>query len=396
MYVLDYLAGILTGADPLRMEFRLLCSGAIYNGNVQTSDWTKSDVVRRILHKPFSLLVTSRPVDAYPQELTLHITVPQVTEKQGAVTLMSYPDELIAQDLAAVLSVLLRRLVTVAVKASVSAPPGPPLAHVHEGVLPLPVINAGSQVSWPRHPLGILFQGNGAIKVEDYNPPPKGVDGGGLSSLLINLPSLPHAGAWMSAARLYAQALPLLGQAPDIAYQLLISAIETITSAALKDYAPSNSEMVQVKGGVMSLAKKFGLTEEQGTELAVAACADNYWISRKFRYFIMAMADDSLWQPDDLFQVRQEFLPPRERFEQVLKNIYNSRSSALHEGKEWQDTIRVGWGPMMPAKVLPLMLAGGFKVPPVVWFERVVNMALNRYLTPEAPQLLAQVGKRAE
>jgi hypothetical protein len=391
MYVLEYLAGKLTGGDPLTMEFRLLCSGVIYNGNVMTTDWTKSDVVRRILSKPFSLIATSRPIDEYPQELTLYITVPLITEKDGAVIVTSYPDEAIAQDLAAILSVLLRRLVSVSVKASLSTRKDDVIPHAENGVVPLPILSTADQVSWPRHPLGILRYGDGTIKVEDYNPRPKGVDAKQLAALLEQLPKAPHSSAWVSATRLYAQALPLLGRAPDIAYQLLISAIETIASSALRDYVPSRGDMVQIKGEVISLSKKLGLTEEQGADLAVAACAGNSWVSRKFRYFIMAMTDDSLWEPDELFQLATEFSPHRDEFEKTLKNIYNSRSSALHEGKEWQDTIRLGWGPMMPAKVLPLLLAGRFKVPPVVWFERVVNLALNRYLEPDAPEVLGRI-----
>src|SRR3954468_9671728 len=153
MYVLDFLAGRLQSVledDWQLTEFRLLSSGALYNGNVVTTDWTKSDVVRRILNKPFSLLACSTPIDAYPQELTLHIGVPRVTETRGQFSTSFHPDEIIAQDLAVILCVYLRRLVSVAVKASVSLADHPA---AQNGILPLPVIDTGKRVAWPRHPI---------------------------------------------------------------------------------------------------------------------------------------------------------------------------------------------------------------------------------------------------
>jgi hypothetical protein len=51
MYVLDALqespAASTQGVE--LGDFRLLCSGILYNGNVVTYDWTKSDVCRSLL-----------------------------------------------------------------------------------------------------------------------------------------------------------------------------------------------------------------------------------------------------------------------------------------------------------------------------------------------------------
>src|ERR1051325_6496764 len=385
MYVLDFLAGRLQSArgenDWQASEFRLLSSGALYNGNVLTTDWRKSDVVRRILSKPFSLLTCSRPIDAYPQELTLHIGVPGVTETRGQFITSFHPDEIIAQDLAVILCVYLRRLVSVAVKASVSLADHPA---AQNSILPLQVIDTGKRVAWPRHPIGVETRGGprGEITLHDYNPPPRPVDARHLAATLAKLPELSYAKEFIASARLYAQALPLLGDAPDIAYQLLISAVETMANGLLKDYKPSRGDMLNTKGAsaVITRAKELNIPLEQAETLALAACAGERWISRKFRHFLMQRIDDSLWQPDDVFTLPVEFTPPKEKLEQVLRNIYNTRSSAIHEGESWQDTIRVGWGGMIPVTAMPLLLEKGINVPPVVWFERLVNMALNQYL----------------
>ena len=383
MYVLDFLAGRLQSPHENEWqvtEFRLLCSGALYNGKVMTTDWTKSDVVRRILSKPFSLLACSRPIDAYPQELALHISVPRLTETRGQFSTSFYPDEIIAQDLAVILCVYLRRLVSVAVKASVSVPDHPA---ARNGILPLAIIDTGSRVAWPHHPIGVATRGSqGEIKLHDYNPPPRPVDDQHLASTLARLPELPYATEFISSARLYAQALPLLGDAPDIAYQLLISAVETMASAVLKGYTPPRGDMLNTTEAraVIALAQKLNIPEDQAEELALAACAGERWISRKFRIFLMERIDDSLWQPDNLFKLPVEFTPPKDDLEKVLKIVYATRSTALHEGQSWQDTIRLGWGPTMPFSAVPLLFEKGLKVPPVVWFERLVNMALNQCL----------------
>jgi hypothetical protein len=208
------------------------------------------------------------------------------------------------------------------------------------------------------------------------------VDARHLAATLAKLPELSYAKEFIASARLYAQALPLLGDAPDIAYQLLISAVETMANGLLKDYKPSRGDMLNTKGAsaVITRAKELNIPLEQAETLALAACAGERWISRKFRHFLMQRIDDSLWQPDDVFNLPVEFTPPKEKLEQVLRNIYNTRSSAIHEGESWQDTIRVGWGGMIPVTAMPLLLEKGINVPPVVWFERLVNMALNQCL----------------
>ena len=81
------------------------------------SDWSHSDVARILLSLPVELLVASHPYDSYPQELVLRFVVPLVKETDGKVSSLYHPDQEIASDFAALLTLLCRRLVTVAVKA---------------------------------------------------------------------------------------------------------------------------------------------------------------------------------------------------------------------------------------------------------------------------------------
>jgi hypothetical protein len=223
----------------------------------------------------------------------------------------------------------------------------------------------------------------GEISIDDYNPPPLAVDPQRLADDLRAAATVPHGEAFILAARLYAQALQLIGTVPEIAYQLLISAVETIANRALAKYQPTRDEMIAIKGNVRNRAVQLGLTTEQAEDLAVLACADNHWISRRFRKFLISLVDDSLWTPDTLFRIPQDVVPQKENFEAVLKNIYKTRSDAVHAGQSWRETIHFGWGPTIPAAAIKYLFMGPFRDPPLVWFERVVNLALNQYLQPE-------------
>ena len=62
MYVIDYLAGRYVPSqknDASVAEYRLLCSGEIYDGTVLTADWRKSDAmpVFRLIHPPIFRII---------------------------------------------------------------------------------------------------------------------------------------------------------------------------------------------------------------------------------------------------------------------------------------------------------------------------------------------------
>ena len=119
MYILEFLSG-LTGKDDtstngIKFEYRLLCSGELYNAKL-SSGWRKDTWARILLGKPFLLSVCSQRFDDYPQELALRFRAERVRETRGKTTYDFYPDEEIARDIAALLSLLLRRLITIAAK----------------------------------------------------------------------------------------------------------------------------------------------------------------------------------------------------------------------------------------------------------------------------------------
>lgn len=385
MYILDYLGGKYSGPasrEDRTAEYRLLCSGELYNSRVLTLDWRKSDVTRNLLRKPCSLTVISQPFDDYPQELSLVITVPVIQEKSGNSMSTFHPDDDIAEDLAALLTLFLRRLVTLCVKVRtkyVTDTTDTPIESSQFRDWSLPIANAMNKVAWKRRGVSIGYSVQGTTVI-DHSPPPVQVDPQRLESKFVSVATIKYGESYVMAARLYAQAMRMIEEWPDIAYQLLVYSAETIANKVLSDYSPSPQEKVEVKGGVARRAQELGLTRENAEELAVLACADMPWASRKFRKFLKEMTDKSLWEPDELFSIHEVYKPSAQDLDQALKRIYESRSAVVHEGEGYGPAVGLGTAPMIPVGALQELLSGGPKVPPVTWFERVVNIALNRYL----------------
>lgn len=275
VYVLQYLGDPKCERAPehsLTAEYRLLCSGLVYRD--AGGDWTKSEVARILLDEPLVLYAASRPIDDYPLELVLQLKVPNVEErsefKSAGWVDSFHPDDEVAKDLAALLCLLCRRLITVAVKVSERyANYSHPV--LGDGPLPLPLARTLRRVCWPRHPLTIITSFEGQ-RVESHNPPPKPVDGEQMTTLLLQLPRIAHASSIVASCRLYALALELIHERPDISYQLLISCVETMADAVLKGFQPTDEDKVKHQSGVHEAALSLGLKDEAARGLAIEAC----------------------------------------------------------------------------------------------------------------------------
>lgn len=388
MYVLDYLAGRYANrSDTVISEFRLLCSGVLYNARVQALEWQKSDAARSLLTEPCKLAVLSQPLDEYPQELCLLLTSPEhVTETVGNSTRIFPPDDDIAQDMAVLFTVFLRRLVTVYAKVRRTH-----LRNQQSGIeqcsnaedVRLPIVSAATRVAWKRKPLGVVWGIGGVQSVIDDNPLPLRLNPTLLSTRLNGVGSIRHGDTFLMAARLYWQALRMIEEWPEIAYQLLVYCVETVANRKYSDYSPSRAEMVAAKGGVAKRARKYGLTQQQAEDLAVLACSGMSWAFRKFQMFLEAAKDNVTKDGDDLFRLPSVFDPPADKFDQVISGIYGSRSAAAHRGKAYGASVGLGTAPLVPVPAVLEILSGSQEVPPVPWFERLVNAALCHYVDAE-------------
>lgn len=393
MYVLDALK---PNAGSQQHEYRLLCSGALYNGNVVTTDWTKSEPGRRLLSDPAVLLVVSRPIPAYPQELLLRVSVPVVREmrlptpKAAGFGKIFIPHREVVDDLAALLTLFLRRLITV--HSHVRTIPGSGDQAPWHGLpdYPEPIAQVRGGIVWQQRPLAVVTHGDGTQELDDRAPPPVAVDEAGLSATLASLPSLPAAETIVACARLYSQGMQLIEERAEVAYQLFIAAAETLATEALKGYAPTDDEKVSLKKPVYDRARKLGLSEQDSRELALLAAKGPFWTGQKFQRCLEQYTDKRLWSKDELFLTPEPMLPSESEFAEKLKLVYRSRSGALHTGKSLGATAGVGTSPWVPIDALDPLFSGEQTMPPVTWLERVVQMALVNYTESQRAALKAQ------
>jgi hypothetical protein len=146
------------------------------------------------------------------------------------------------------------------------------------------------------------------------------------------LPHLPAAGPIVRACRLYKTALELIEDRPDITYQLLISATETMAGAVLSHYKPDDAEILRMRrpAQLRELALAYELDEAQANALALKANEYNPWSAPKFKKFITDnVSFEEVDGQDAVFPWGVPSLrPSRENFEKTLSNIYSARSES--------------------------------------------------------------------
>lgn len=389
MYVLDLFnhsySNPVESRESVDFEYRLLCSGALYNANVITADWRKSDATRLLVSEPFLLTVCSHPFDDYPQELSLRFKTTRVTETKGKYTTMFYPDEEIARDLSSILSLLLRRLITVAAKVREIRPQHYDQESNYRLDNSIDFVNRISRNYWVRKPATIIYGEKGIHDIIDYNPPALGVIPSDLLSHFTTLACSPYTESLILAARLYSQALRQIEHEADLAYQSLISCVETIANEALREWRPEETDMVMIKKSVFDMAAQLGLGQEQCKALSIEACSGMTWATKKFIKFLVDNAGKDLCERDDLFQLDPLFCPKQNEFRSAIRAIYAARGGATHRGRSYPPSIDIGIGPTVPVDTfldLNLDSSGNrvIPIPPIVWFERLVNAAINNFI----------------
>jgi hypothetical protein len=133
------------------------------------------------------------------------------------------------------------------------------------------------------------------------------------------------------------------------------------------------------------MAAQLGLEQKQCKALAIEACSGMSWATKKFTKFLVDNAGNSLWENDDLFHLDQLFCPKQNELESAIRTIYAARGGAIHGGRPYPPSIAIGIGSSVPVGAfldLNLGLANTpvTPIPPIVWFERLVNSATNNFV----------------
>ncbi len=363
----------------LACEFRLICSGQLYAG---PNPW-QNILSRVLLKEPFGLFVAlPHMVDismSYPQELALRIGVQRVDEQKGSVSIQGYPIWDIAFDLAALLTLLCRRLITVAGLASVKNDSPSPQLPPWLRELPAPLVTAMDLKHWPQQP-SVYINHPTKPELNHYQPLIRKFETDRISGILKRLPSIEHAERVVLAARLYWSAMAALYERPDIAYLLVTMSVEALANQAVTKQEAKDDAKKSVPRRVRKKWEALGLTEDQvaGAWAEVAPAGSTY----KFGRFMADNVTDQLWEADDLFCTNsflEPLLPTKATLGDALRTIYDQRNLFVHHGKPYPQMIGIGIGPLQSSEASADVLAG-VRFPPLVWFERAVHLALVNYI----------------
>jgi hypothetical protein len=307
-----------------------------------------------------------------------------MTERDGtegvSFTRDFLPDEDIIEDLCSVLSLLSRRLISLVGKTRERHFLDQPALGSYGSDLPVPILSISQAAVWRRRPLSILTNQKGQQLI-DYAPPPVGVDDKALETLLLELPGMPGATKIIAASRSYKTALEVIESRPDISYQLLISAAETLASVALRGFKPEESDQLETRDSLLKLARKLGIDADNAKRLALETCRDNPWSRRKFKKFLLEnVSPEELSVKDQLFLVPEHLCPTPQNFGNALDRVYGVRSGNLHEGSPFPPFVGIGTRAFIESREVRFRTLQPTEVPPVAWFERVVSLAARKFL----------------
>jgi hypothetical protein len=206
-----------------------------------------------------------------------------------------------------------------------------------------------------------------------------------LDTALDALRALPeeHHQMFILACRMYQEALTQIDEKPDLAYLLLVSAIEVFV--AKMGQRTKESELAPEL-----LAALGKIPDETSRRLVVDRILDlDRGISRNFVAFVVDLVSDDFWNESPNLAVEKGRIEASELSE-LLYRVYNQRSKTLHEAEpfppnvmEPPDTdaeidrsegISVGQRRWTQSQMIPY----------VRFFERLVQHVLKRFLAKYA------------
>jgi hypothetical protein len=397
-----------TRKDSAEVEYRLFSWGEIYLPFL--GDREHSTVARWILTDfPFKLFSSSNPYDPLPQKLCLTFKAPYETKlDKERIRLSGIFSHEIAKEFAAFLSLVTRRRVFVGRQLRYNG---------------LPIEEEVDQYDRSH------FQERQRLREID----PKSIE-----QLLRNLQSMPRdlAGGYVLALRLYHLAVEMMYTEPEFSYLLLVTCLETVSSAVFKDYKPENEEQFlnsrfrgwdKISNALPSELKQdlrnLLLRDERYTfrkllkfvtENVPKHFSDNkndakpdYYVGlvgsrsslREFAqehgidYVVEADLDDKTGGQKYLVRspttITEMERVDRNHLEQALRSIYNARSGLIHEGTRLPRSIVFGLHRGLPTEAVVEMQEregskSHMKIPPLLTLERLVSVSMMEFLRKQA------------
>jgi hypothetical protein len=380
-----------SSGDEKDFEYRLLCSGTLHREIV--GDWTRSDIARVLSPEYFELFICNGRIEEYPQELSLQFSCPTVEEKYGNFHFSHRPHQEIVGDLAALLSLFSRRLVTVVGNVREFYKKLPPDVPETFRDWPSPLYGV-SWFHWPSRPATVIttperIEGEWRVRqeVHSHSPEPVPVNPDTLTEFLKKVAGQDEnlATRVIMAARRYHEALRYIPENADLSYLLLISEIDAIAGKALETHKPTMEDMLRRRNDLVGHLRSLSLQEEEIRQTIEIVNKDNPWTREKFSKFIEQHINNDVFDPHDPLYPGLELhdlVLEKKDLGKVLSRIYRKRSARSHGGVPYPVYITIGTSPFIREEAFRSMIASSKsdKVPPVIWFERAAHKAINGYI----------------
>ena len=180
------------------------------------------------------------------------------------------------------------------------------------------------------------------------------------------------------AVRLYHQALLQIENFPELAYLNLVSAIETLS----RDYDVGKISLSELNPNLATLVNSVK-DKKLGQQIEEAILKKERCIGRRFVKFILDHIENKFWDEENRPEIG---LIKPEELQDLLKKIYNQRSSTLHMGEPFPPPIYnapIRGSEICPAKGVERSgRRWGNKdfIPNPHFFERLVNHVLKNFL----------------
>lgn len=311
-----------------------------------------------------------------------------MTERHGLVQNTHYPDDAIARDFCALLTLLTRRLTVVLCKSreihTDQSKPSP----LRD--FPLPIWAETTPTVWKARPATIAWSLQG-IQVQFHHPPVVELNQAGIGQAIDALRMNVHAERIICSARLYAAALERIEFDPETAYQKLISAVDSLSQVEFSGWPGEEERLNLLRENndtwkfKVAAAINAGLTQDAAEGLILNLSKNDPFSRRKFKKFILEFLDPSILDEEDsLFIEPKGMYPPKEKLATAIDLIWKNRGGVLHGGSDYPPTASVGTSNRIPTKAmidaLGMLTSGGLLFPPVTWFERIVQNTIVRWI----------------
>jgi hypothetical protein len=362
-----------------QFEYRFSLSGVAYFGDLQ-GDYSNSQLGGYLLEKPIKLWKAGHSYDDYPQELVAWFRAPTVELKATGFSSSGIPHAEVATNIAALLTLFLRRLVVPIGPASINVR-NYPLAEYIPNPFPLPLLTSTKKSNhWPKFPPQSIYG--------EFGSPAVPVIHKQLGDFLEAIGTHPNATGIISACQIYHRAMELLFTSPDASYIFFICATEAISKLDSQPKKRTDAELLQhhLAESIMQKLRALGhgiVDARKATlEIAEQFRSKSPSDSELFEEFFLKFSKGHFEEPilgasKDLLDVKDVGgLSDVEK----IKRAYEARCKFVHSANQLDDSALMDVKNGVSIKAMFELMIEGDAAPSILWLERIVSHSFKSYI----------------